>query len=173
MNAQSFIQLLGPQARDNNRLTGIPASVTLAQAALESSWGDSELAQRGKNLFGIKADPAWQGATMTLPTVEYVNGQRVTTQAQWRVYIDWGGSMNDHARFFYTNPRYREALAVRDNPLAFAQQIVTCGYCTDPDYVSKIKSIILSYSLDGWDVAPADWTLIDWAQGYFNAAQEG
>ena len=56
-----FFATIGPQASDAQRRTGIPASVTLAQAALESNWGKSKLATEGHNLFGIKAGKAWRG----------------------------------------------------------------------------------------------------------------
>ena len=64
MKPQEFIALVGPAAQASAANTGVPASFTVAQAALESGWGTSSLAKDGKNLFGVKADPAWRGVAM-------------------------------------------------------------------------------------------------------------
>lgn len=68
MNAQDFINLIGPSARASAKATCVPASFTVAEAALESGWGSSQLATQGKNLFGVKADRSWHGDVLTLNT---------------------------------------------------------------------------------------------------------
>lgn len=163
MSPDLFIKAIGPDATAAMKQTGIPASVAVAQAALESGWGASTLAQRGKNLFGIKADPSWKGPTVLYPTIEYVEGKRVTVQANWRVYVSWKDSMVDHIQFLYENPRYLPALRVRTDPEAFTNELQACGYATDPSYAAKINSIRRHWDLDGLNVAESQWALLPWA----------
>ena len=61
MKPQDFISLIGVAAKASAKLSSVPASFTVAQAALESAWGESLLARQGQNLFGVKADPSWKG----------------------------------------------------------------------------------------------------------------
>ena len=164
MTPDQFLAEIGPGARQSNIDTGIPASFTLAQAALESSWGASGLALEGKNLFGIKALGDWNGPTITMPTQEYENGQWVTIQAAFRAYPSWAASLDDHAKFFFVNPRYRPALAVRTDPNAFARQVQACGYATAPNYADLIIEIMQDNNLYSYDVPQDQWKLLTWAR---------
>lgn len=165
MTPQDFFAELGPGARQSNIDTGIPASFTLAQAALESAWGASGLALQGKNLFGIKALGDWTGPTITMPTQEYINGQWEQIQAAFRKYDSWAQSLDDHARFFFVNPRYAPALAVRTDPDEFARQVQACGYATNPHYAELIIGIMQYNSLSRqYDVPQSGWKLLPWAQ---------
>ena len=65
MNPSEFIMRLTTAAVASAKATGVPASITIAQAALESAWGESGLAKAGNNLFGIKADSLWRGQTLS------------------------------------------------------------------------------------------------------------
>lgn len=65
MTPVEFFAALTPAAQQLNKTTGIPASFTLAQAALESAWGESGLAKRANNLFGVKADRSWTGDVLS------------------------------------------------------------------------------------------------------------
>lgn len=163
MSTQQFIAQIGPAAQASQRKTGISAAFVIAQAALESGWGGSELAQRGKNLFGVKVYPGWEGASMQLPTREYLEEKWVTVQAQWCVYLSWKESITDHARFLFAQPKYSQALKVRAMPVAFALELQRAVYATDPQYASKIAQIIKAHSLDDWDVPEGQWVLEDWA----------
>ena len=154
MIPQDFINAIAPAARALAASSCIPASFTVAQAALESGWGASQLAQQYFNLFGVKADPNWQGLTVTLPTVEYVSGQRTTVMARWRVYPSWLASLQDRAQFLLTNPRYKPAF-VCANARDFARSVQAAGYATDPDYALKIIQIIDAHDLLSLDVASA------------------
>lgn len=154
MSPQEFINAISPAARALAASSKIPASFTVAQAALESGWASSQLAQQYFNLFGVKADSSWTGTTVMLPTTEYVNGQRTTVQARWRVYSSWLASLQDRAQFLLTNPRYRPAFAC-SNACDFARAVQAAGYATDPNYAAKIISVINSHSLLALDAAPA------------------
>lgn len=131
------------------RQTKIPASFTTAQAALESAWGAH---CPGFNLFGIKATPDWKGPVTSQITHEVVDGKTITITANFRAYPDWLASINDHAQFLLTNPRYRPAFAYTTGAL-FAQAVQAAGYATDPLYAAKIASIIKTHGLGSLDIA--------------------
>ena len=150
MKAQDFIDLIGPAAQDSAKATGVPASFTVAEAALESGWGESLLARQGKNLFGVKADPAWHGDVMTLNTREFLHGTWVMVPARWRKYTDWQACMNDHAAFLHQNRRYAPCFACTTGD-AFARAVAQAGYATDPDYAAKLVSIIDTHQLAALD----------------------
>ncbi|MDQ7981341.1 glucosaminidase domain-containing protein [Paraburkholderia sp. SARCC-3016] len=151
MKPEEFIAAIAPAAQDLAARTKIPASFTVAQAALESSWGASKLAQLGFNLFGVKADRSWTGPTLSLPTTEYLGGKPTTVQALWRKYDSWLASLEDRARFLLDNPRYRAAFLCTDGE-SFAAAVQAAGYATDPQYAMKILAIMRGrnlHSLDG------------------------
>ena len=75
MIPSEFIMRLTTAAISSAKATGVPSSITIAQAALESAWGESGLAKTGNNLFGIKADSLWRGQTLTLNTKEFIKGR--------------------------------------------------------------------------------------------------
>ncbi|WP_244104723.1 glycoside hydrolase family 73 protein [Burkholderia anthina] len=142
-----FIAAIAPAAQACSKRTGVPASVTVAQAALESSWGKRA---PGMNLFGIKADPAWRGPVTLQVTHEVVNGETITITARFRAYSDWEGSIDDHAAFLTGNPRYRPAFAFKDGP-NFARAIAKAGYATDPLYADKLIAIMSTRGLGALD----------------------
>ncbi|WP_186169781.1 glycoside hydrolase family 73 protein [Burkholderia gladioli] len=150
MTPNDFIQAIAPAARDLAAATRIPASFVVAQAALESGWAKSQLAQRCFNLFGVKADGAWHGPTIMLPTTEYEEGRPVTVQAKWRVYDSWLSALRDHADFLLSNRRYRPAFAFTSGR-AFAKAVAAAGYATDPNYAAKIIAVIDTHQLDALD----------------------
>lgn len=150
MQPADFIAAVAPCAQQCMRDTNVFASVSLAQAILESGWGSSGLATRGFNLFGIKADASWHGDTITMPTAEYVNGQRIVVQAAFRKYAGWLGSIEDHAAFLVANERYAPAFQTT-NGEAFAQAIANAGYATDPKYAASLISIMRGRNLAQYD----------------------
>lgn len=143
MTPEEFISAIAPAAQAAEKTTGIPASFTIAQAALESGWGAKA---PGHNLFGIKADEAWHGPVIVEATHEYIGGKDVSVQAAFRAYDDWLGSIDDHAQFLLTNPRYRAAFAYTDG-VDFGHAIAAAHYATDPAYGSKLASIIYAHNL--------------------------
>jgi flagellum-specific peptidoglycan hydrolase FlgJ len=142
-----FVAAIGPAARTSMAKTRIPASFTVAEAALESGWGAH---CPGRNLFGIKADLSWTGATTMQMTHEVIDGQTETIIAKFRAYPDWLGSIEDHARFLLDNPRYRPAFATTDGG-KFATAVARAGYATDPQYAAKICAIIEAHHLAALD----------------------
>lgn len=147
MPPSAFIGMLAGAAQDCQRKTGVPASLTLAQAALESSWGARA---PGNNLFGIKADASWTGRTVDVPTHEVINGARVAVTDKFRAYSCWLDSMVDHARFLLTNQRYA-ACRKETTGAGWARAVAAAGYATDPDYASKLLDIMRGRNLAFYD----------------------
>lgn len=150
MKPQDFIALIGPAAQASRLQTGIPASFVVAQAALESGWGESGLAKRAKNLFGIKADRTWAGQRITLNTREFLNQQWVVIPADWRAYPDWQACLVDHGQFLRRNKRYAACFACTTGK-TFAQAVAKAGYATDPRYADKLIAMIDKYQLEALD----------------------
>lgn len=143
-----FIRLIGPVAQEVFRRTGVPASVTLAQAALETGWGDATIGD-AKNLFGIKGSgPA---GSVKVPTQEFENGRYVTVTASFRKYRSWMESVEDHAQFFKENSRYATALKYGRDADQFAREIAKAGYATDPAYANKLINLMKEFDLYRWD----------------------
>ena len=147
---QAFISQIAPGAIAAQSRYGIPAAVTIAQAIDESGWGQSALAIRDNNLFGIKGTgPA--GSDL-LPTQEYQNGQWVTINAAFRVYHNVAESIADHSQLLATGQPYQHAMADRHLPDAFATDL-TGVYATDPQYGSNLIAIMRLYNLYQYDAA--------------------
>ncbi|MBF0406518.1 MAG: glycoside hydrolase family 73 protein [Candidatus Riflebacteria bacterium] len=147
LSPSRFVALLGPAAREVYRRTGVPASVTLAQAALETGWGESTIGS-AKNLFGIKGrGPA---GSITVPTREYVNGRTITIRDTFRKYNNWMESIEDHAKLL-NGPIYRAAQQYKNNPDQYARAIHRCGYATDPNYATTLIRLMKDYNMYQWD----------------------
>lgn len=149
MNRSDFINTIGPMASENMKKTGILASLTIAQAILESGWGESALAAAPNyNLFGIKGD--YNGAYCTFPTSEYINGQWVRVNANFRKYPSWLESLEDHSNLFLKWDRYANLRGCKDYKLA-CQYVRQDGYATDPSYTSKLINLIEANNLTRFD----------------------
>lgn len=154
MTPAEFIDNMLPAALLCQRTAGIPASFTIAQAALESGWGARV---RGNNLFGIKADAAWKGATVDIPTHEVVKGTRVAIVDRFRAYPSWADSVRDRAQFFLRNPRY--AACFREKTGAgWARAVAAAGYATDPNYAATLIAVMNGRNLQRYDTVPAEVT---------------
>ena len=157
---QTFINEVAPGALAAQRQYGIPAAVTIAQAIDESGWGQSQLAAQDNNLFGIKGTgPA--GSVMRA-TEEFQGGQTVTVNAPFRVYSNVAQSITDHSLLLATGSSYKQAMADRRSPDAFANDL-TGVYATDPTYGASLITIMRQYNLYRFDAGPA--TARDTASG--------
>lgn len=147
-----FINAVGTAARASMKRTGVPASVTVAQAILESDWGRSRLTRQGNNLFGIKSlNGPGPAGVVTLATWEHLNGGDVVVQAPFKAYYTLEQSIDDHGQFFVNNKRYANALAVAKDARAFAHAIQDDGYATDPSYAAKLDRLMDRYNLYRFD----------------------
>lgn len=129
------------------------ASVAMAQAVLESGYGTSSLAQEAHNLFGIKADSTWKGATYTKSTKEVINGRTVTINASFRKYASIKDLIADYAKKLESRAQYANAFAPKSaNYVASIKAIKAGGYATSTTYVGSIINCINSngfFKLDG------------------------
>lgn len=147
-----FLRRLLPQVLALQQRTGLPASVVLAQAILESDWGRSLLARRNSNLFGIKAHPRHPEAVL-YTTTEYAGGRPRREKTRFAHYESFEACLDDYARLL-ARPRYAPARAVIANPAAFARELQRCGYATDPRYAHKLSVLIRRYRLVQYEVCP-------------------
>jgi flagellar protein FlgJ len=147
-HVRAFHDKLASHADEASRASGIPAKFMLGQAALESGWGRREIKGRdgsnSHNLFGIKAGPEWKGRVVETATTEYVNGKPQLRVEKFRAYDSYADSFKDYARLLTSNPRYEKALAAANGTDAagFARNLQRAGYATDPNYATKLASII-------------------------------
>jgi flagellum-specific peptidoglycan hydrolase FlgJ len=149
---QAFIAAVAPGALAAQQQYGIPAAVTIAQAIDESGWGQSLLATQDNNLFGIKGTgPA---GSVLRPTQEYQNGHAVTVNAPFRVYSSMAQSITDHSLLLATGSSYKQAMADRRSPDAFANDL-TGVYATDPNYGASLITIMRQYNLYRFDAGTA------------------
>ena len=145
-SGNAFIDSIAKGAMEAQQKYGVPASVTIAQAILESGWGKHDL--NAHNLFGIKGTgPA---GSVTVPTKEYVNGQWITIHAAFRAYHNAAESMEDHGRLLATSGYYTKAMSVRGDPRAFANAL-TGVYATAPNYGQSLISLMNQYNLYRFD----------------------
>ncbi len=149
---ERFIAAIAEPAMASQEETGVPASVTIAQAILESYWGSSRLAREANNYFGIKAQPKpGPAGVLSLDVWEVSGGQNVVQRAAFRAYNSVAESIADHGRFFLENGRYAAALAVRRDARQFAREISRAGYATDPAYATKLIDLMDRYNLYRFD----------------------
>jgi LysM repeat protein len=121
----------------------IPASITLAQALLESGAGRSELARNSNNHFGIKCH-SWEGGRIYHDDDE--------AGECFRVYKNVGDSYEDHSVFLSTGARYAFLFEYElTDYVMWARGLKRAGYATNPAYADKLINLIESYGLDRFD----------------------
>lgn len=147
---KAFIRELLPHAREGAARLGVQPEVLVAQAALETGWGQKVIrhpnGRSSFNLFGIKADAGWGGDRVTVATLEYEGGIPSRQRAAFRSYDSLTESVSDYVEFLNSNPRYQSALAQAPDSSAFLHGLKAAGYATDPEYVEKIEAILQSES---------------------------
>jgi flagellum-specific peptidoglycan hydrolase FlgJ len=150
MKPTDFVAAMLPGALACQAASGIPASFHLAQAALESGWGASTLFNRGRNIFGVKADKSWTGPTTSIITKEYVKGRPVMETALWRLYATFEECFLDHEKFFRENKRYAKCWKETTGE-GWAREVAAAGYATDPEYAAKLIATIRARKLVQYD----------------------
>ncbi|CAI3321595.1 LysM peptidoglycan-binding domain-containing protein [Enterococcus cecorum] len=153
---QQFINQIAPHAQSVANANDLYASVMMAQAILESAWGQSTLAQAPNyNLFGIKG--SYNGQTVYMNTLEFLNGQWVTKNEPFRRYPSFAESFMDNARTLRTvsfqSGVYYYAGAWKSNTTSYrdATAWLTGRYATDPNYATSLNRIIETYGLTQYD----------------------
>ena len=138
-------------AKQAQKKWGIPASISIAQWALESAWG-KHMPPDSNNPFGIKARTG--EPSVTVPTREFLNGKSITIQAPFRKFASIAEAFDRHGELLATAPVYAKARSFENSPDQFADAL-TGTYATDPKYGSLLHAIMHGANLYQYDTAPA------------------
>ncbi|GIJ43250.1 hypothetical protein Val02_01360 [Virgisporangium aliadipatigenens] len=155
MTNAEFIAAAAIGAQDSQREFGVPASVTIAQAILESGWGRSALSHFDKNYFGMKCfnQGKFANGCRTHNTDECTPlGQCFATSASFRTYATVTNSFRDHGYLLATAPRYAPAFQYVKQPDLFVAEMHKAGYATDPLYTQKLTALMAKYNLYRFDL---------------------
>jgi peptidoglycan hydrolase-like protein with peptidoglycan-binding domain/LAS superfamily LD-carboxypeptidase LdcB len=155
---KAFVATFGESARASQAASGVPALVTLGQAALESGWGAHA---PGFNFFGIKAKARMPEnmrqllktrEVMSRPDAKFPEVISVTPRPDgkydyvvrdwFRVYPDAATAFSEHGSFLTRNKRYAKAFAVAHDPYAFATEVARAGYATGPTYEKELHAVM-------------------------------
>ncbi|MBP1042552.1 glycoside hydrolase family 73 protein [Vagococcus sp. BWB3-3] len=142
-----FINEIAGPAQNIHAETQLFPSIIIAQAILESDWGQSELATSANNLFGIKGEHNNQSVIMR--TDEYIDGERITIDDQFKKYDNLQQGMEDHL-VFLKGASYQPVLSAANYREA-ALAIQAGGYATDPRYADKLIELIEQFGLNQYD----------------------
>ncbi|WP_313487033.1 flagellar assembly peptidoglycan hydrolase FlgJ [Pseudescherichia sp.] len=144
-DSKEFLAQLSLPARLASEQSGVPHHLILAQAALESGWGQRQIKRENGepsfNLFGVKASSSWKGPTTEITTTEYENGEAKKVKAKFRVYGSYLEALSDYVGLLSRNPRYA-AVTTAATAEQGAQALQSAGYATDPNYARKLTSMI-------------------------------
>lgn len=135
------------------------AEVAAAQGALESRYGESALAVKGRNLFGIKAGKRWAGATVDLPGWEHIAGRDVPMMIRWASFPSWTACFAYYGELIRTLPWFEDAeqAAKRGDAMAYLDGLMPLpaslsayhqpepGWATAPDYRRAVVGVMFSY----------------------------
>jgi flagellum-specific peptidoglycan hydrolase FlgJ len=122
-----------------------PVGIAVAQAALESAWGASQLSLKANNYFGIKAHG--DAERIELPTTEVVNGKEIKVSARFAAYPDIAACFADRDRIITQLACYQDARANAADPEQFARALAR-HWATDPKYPEKLLKIYRDTKLD-------------------------
>lgn len=144
-DSKDFLAQLSLPARLASEQSGIPHHLILAQAALESGWGQRQIRQQNGepsfNLFGVKASGNWKGKVTEITTTEFENGEAKKVKAKFRVYSSYLEALSDYVGLLTRNPRYA-AVTSASTAEQGAQALQNAGYATDPQYARKLTGMI-------------------------------
>lgn len=141
---EDFVRLMAPQVKTAAEALGVNPEFLIAQAALETGWGQAVIqtpAGSSFNVFNIKAGTGWQGDSVDVSTLEYRDGVFKPETARFRTYESLQQAVEDYVQFVSENPRYRAALEKAADGNAYLQELQSAGYATDPAYADKVLSV--------------------------------
>lgn len=152
---EDFVNALAPAASKVASELGVDSRVLLAQAALETGWGQkmirSQQGSESHNLFGIKTSQDWSGSHVEVSTLEYRQGTVQREKAQFRAYESFEESFRDYANLLRSQGRYSDVLNAGHDGELFAERLQEAGYATDPAYADKIKAVMRHPALSSTD----------------------
>ncbi|WP_164462198.1 glucosaminidase domain-containing protein [Bacillus sp. FJAT-42376] len=145
---ENFIDLVVPYVIKLQKEEHIAASLLIAQSILETGWGESFLAKNALNLFGIKG--SYKGQSITVRTIEYVQGEERVVSSAFKRYPSWYESFKDLVEFYKRGTRYAPLFGEMDYKKA-CLALQQAGYASDPNYASKLIGIIERNGLAKYD----------------------
>lgn len=144
ISTSEYIEKFAPIAMREMRTFKIPASITLGQGILESAYGNSELARKAHNHFGIKCKPEWQGMKY------YYNSNN--PDACYRKYENDTDSYKDHSMFIAYRKYYTELFKLEISDYkGWCYGLKKAGYATSPTYAQNLIGVIERYNLHRFD----------------------
>ena len=147
---KDFVTALIEPAKAVQEKLGVPFQVVIAQAALETGWGQKIIKHdngtSSNNLFNIKADKRWAGDKIQKETLEFEQGAMVKKSAPFRAYQSLSEGFNDYVDFLSNNDRYQDALQKKGDVEHFLHGLQKAGYATDPQYANKIMATLRTVS---------------------------
>ncbi|KAB0898090.1 flagellar assembly peptidoglycan hydrolase FlgJ [Cronobacter sakazakii] len=157
-DSKDFLAQLSLPAKLASQQSGVPHHLILAQAALESGWGQRQIRKENGepsfNIFGVKATSSWKGPVTEITTTEYENGEAKKVKAKFRVYGSYLEALSDYVGMLTRNPRYA-AVTTAASAEEGAQALQNAGYATDPNYARKLTSMIQQMKSLGEKVSKA------------------
>ena len=142
--ADAYLEKYAEMAVEEMHRSGVPASVTLAQGMLESSYGRSELAVKANNHFGIQCHNDWKGKRY-----EHMDAGQLRQFRKYKSVLD---SYADHSDFLANGKRYDSLFKLdRTDYNGWAYGLKSAGYAEDPEYAAKLIRVIEMYGLDRYD----------------------
>ncbi len=148
MTRSEFLRQAIAAAKAASAKSGFPAGITVAQAALESAWGQSKLSREANNYFGIKAYGNYDRIAM--PTNEFENGVAKAVTAEFARFESMAECFAARDRLIATSNAFAEARACPADAEAFARAIAR-HWATDPAYPEKILAIHGRFKLNSLD----------------------
>lgn len=151
MDKQEFIKKIAGYVRKYAADYGIAVhSPIIAQAILESGWGESKLASVYHNYFGLKCGTKWKGRSVNMKTQEeYSPGTKTTITDNFRVYSNMDEGVKGYFEFIQL-PRYQNLKGITD-PKKYLQTIKDDGYATSSTYVADVFKCVEAYGLTEYD----------------------
>ncbi len=146
-NKLAWINRVLPAARNVKARWGVPIAVTIAQGALESTWGTHA---PGNMYFGIKGHHS-KGKTVNVATHENYGKGLVQIHDAFRSYDTLEEAADDYGRFLVNNDNYKAAFAFRNDPVRFIQEVAKGGYATGTGYADTVVKIIQQNGLQDYD----------------------
>ena len=147
MDEELFIQKVAEKVRKYAPLYGIGVhSPIIAQAIVESGWGESVLASRYNNYFGLKCGSSWKGSSVNMATrEEYKPGVVTNIRDNFRTYEDFDAGIRGYFEFI-SYSRYSNLKGVT-NPREYCEKIKSDGYATSSSYVDTLMRVIQEHNL--------------------------
>lgn len=183
---KNFIKMVGEAAKKDMQTSHILASITTAQAILESAYGTSELAKKANALFGIKKN-GWTGKTYTVKSKEEENGKLIWRTSVFRKYDSYADSITDHSLYLMTrkadgkNLTYKKVVGECNYKKA-TQALQNAGYSSYSNYANMLCNLIEKYKLTQYDVLTviptavsnkSDRIDVQWLQKRLNVCYKG